>query len=315
MVLALLDNCLNTESRFHQNITIATLRGPSAISMINMIDNTDSSLHYNFIIKDEPNQVKSMMLNGEADFAILPSTMAAILYNKGLQYKLAAIPVWGTLYLLGNENIRKWQDLTNKRVYMMEKGATPDIVFKLLLLKNGLDPDKDVILDYSFPTHIELAKAVISGRANLAVISEPMVSLVIPQNTKIKPIFDFNKEWKRVMTDSIPFAQTALLVKNSLADKHPEQLERFLKLYKACIYWIFAKPDSAAALIVKHKILPDSSVARSCIPRCNIKLVLTDSIKTGIIRYFKVFYDINHDIIGGKLPDENFFYKSQNHHN
>jgi len=32
------------------------------------------------------------------------------------------------------------------------------------------------------------------------------------------------------------------------------------------------------------------------------------NIQTQITAYLKIFYDINPEIIGGKLPDESFFY-------
>jgi NitT/TauT family transport system substrate-binding protein len=133
-----------------QNVLVATLKGPSAISMVGLIESPesiDTSLKFNFVIKDEPNQVKDLMLKGEPDFAILPATMAAILYNKGIDYKLVAIPVWGTLYLFGTEPVTNWKELKGKHIYMMGKGFTPDIVFRILLEKNGLITDKDVMFD------------------------------------------------------------------------------------------------------------------------------------------------------------------------
>lgn len=59
---------------------------------------------------------------------------------------------------------------------------TPDVLFRHLLRKNGLDPDRDLLLDYSFPTHIDLAQAVNAGQAELAVISEPLATLAIRNN-------------------------------------------------------------------------------------------------------------------------------------
>jgi len=141
-------------------IKIATLKGPSAMGMIKMIDslNNVSDANIEITIYNEPLQIRKLMLEGEVDFALLPTTMGAILYNKGVPYQLAAIPVWGTLYLFGNDTtISSWHDLNNKRIHLMAKGMTPDVLFKYLLAKNNIDPENDVILDYSFPTHVDLA--------------------------------------------------------------------------------------------------------------------------------------------------------------
>ena len=70
------------------------------IDSLNHVENAGIEVE----IVNEPIQVRKMMLDNKADFAVLPTTMAAITYNKGLEYKLIAIPVWGTLFLFGNDS-------------------------------------------------------------------------------------------------------------------------------------------------------------------------------------------------------------------
>jgi len=287
--------------------TIATLKGPSSMGMICMIDSLDraKSSHLKVEIKDEPIQVRKMMLEGSADFALLPSTMAAILYNKGLDYKLMAIPVWGTLYLFGNDTtIKTWQDLKGKTVHVMARGMTPDVLFRNLLRKHGIKPGTDITLDYRFPTHIELANAVAAGRADLAVISEPLVSLVMSKNLKVTPLFDLNLEWEK--TAGIPMAQTAFLVKGELLSEHPQLVEQVLVAYKKSTRLVNQNPSGAAALIVSHGILPDTVTALQSIPRSNLRFVRASEVKKETYQYLKIFYDMNPEIIGGKLPDEDF---------
>jgi NitT/TauT family transport system substrate-binding protein len=289
--------------------TIATLKGPSSMGMIFMIDSLSKSESGKIkaVIEDEPIQVRKMMLEGTADFAVLPATMAAILYNKGLDYKLIAIPVWGTLYLFGNDTtIGSWQDLKGRTVHVMAKGMTPDVLFRNLLQGNGIIPDAEVSLDYSFPTHIELANAVAAGRAELAVISEPMVSLVMKNSTKGKPILDLNLEWEKLQ--GMPMAQTAFLVKEALTNEHPQLVEQILTAYENSTRRVNEDPHTAAALIVRYDILPDSLVALQSIPRSNLRFVRANRIETEIQEYLKVFYEMNPEIIGGKLPDENFIH-------
>jgi NitT/TauT family transport system substrate-binding protein len=292
-------------------ITIATLNGPSVISMIGMMQDSilNDSVKLNFIIKNEPNQVKPLVLQGEADFAVLPTNMASILYNMGIDYQLAAIPVWGTLYLSGSDtSIHILADMKGKRVYLMARGMTPDIVFRYLLLRNGIKPDNDIVLDYSFPSHIDLGNAMVAGRAPLGVISEPMVSLAIDKNPFMRRLINIETEWNRVLADSIPFAQTGLLVRREFALKHPEAVASFLDRYRKSIQWLKNYPGEASMQLSKKGLLPDSSLARNAIAGCNIRYMEADSIKTGIISYLRVLYLYDPDITGGKLPDDNFFY-------
>lgn len=287
--------------------TIATLKGPSTVGMICMVDslNREKKGNIRVIMKDEPIQVRKMMLEDKADFAVLPTTMAAILYNKGLNYRLIAVPVWGTLYLFGNDTtITSWQDLKGKTVHVMARGMTPDVLFRHLLRENGVMPETDITLDYSFPTHIELANAVTAGRAGLAVISEPLVSLVMQKNKNVIPLFDLNLEWEK--TEGIPMAQTAFLVKEKLLNEQPKLVEQVLSAYAHSTHRVNHDNSYAARLIVHYGILPDTVVALQSIPRSNLRFVRASEIRTEITQYLKVFYDMNPEIIGGKLPDENF---------
>jgi len=305
-------NSQKEKSKKKDTINIATLKGPSAVSMIKLIDNNQkiNGLKTNFIIKNEPLQVRKMLINEDVDFAVLPTTMAAIMYNKGINYKLAAIPLWGTLYLCGKDStIHKWADLKGKKINLMAKGMTPDVLFKYLLEKNNININKDVELDYSFPTHIELANAIAAEKANVGVISEPFVSIITNKNKNINIIFDLDKEWKIATNNNIPLAQTALIVNSNFAHNNPEITNIFLQKYKETSEWVNTNNGLAAKLIVKHNILPDTSIAKTSIKHSNIKFEYAYDMKDAINNYLNIFYLMNDKIIGGKMPDEGFYYK------
>jgi len=290
--------------------TIAALKGPSAMGMIRLIDSLNRGTGHSVEVQilNEPLQVRKMMLDGTADFAILPTTMAAIMYNKGLKYKLIGIPCWGTLYLAGSDTLVKtWEDLRNKRIHVMARGMTPDVMFRHLLGKNGLDPDRDVILDYSFPTHIDLANAVAAGQAELGILSEPLASLVTLKNKGIRIIFNLEKEWS--LKEDIEITETAFLGREGILKHEPGLVDRINKSYRYSSEWVNQHPDSAAVLIVRYGILPDTAVAAHAIPGSNLRFVKASEVENEIEDYLNVFYKLNPDIIGGKLPDENFIYR------
>ncbi len=307
-----LNSCNQTyHKKALDKITIATLKGPSAMGMVKMIDSLNEAEESNIevVIYNEPIQVRKLMLENEVDFAVLPTTMGAILYNKGVQYQLAAIPVWGTLYLFGNDTtINNWKDLKGKRINLMAKGMTPDVLFRQLLIKNGINPEQDLILDYTFPTHVDLANAVAAGQSDLGVISEPLVSMVMQKNKNVHPIFDLNEEWKKVYED-INIAQTAFMVRSEFAQNNKIILDQVLKSYKQSDKWVNENPEDAAKLIVEYGILPNTEVAFSAIPRSNMEFKTAFEIRDQIEEYLKIFYEMNPDIIGSKIPDDNFYLK------
>lgn len=290
-------------------MTIAALNGPSAMAFVKLTDSLRSSgdSRLKVVVLDEPLQVRKMMFDGTADFALLPTTMAAILYNKGLDYRLLAIPVWGTLYLAGTDTtITSMPDLRGRHVNVMARGMTPDVLFRDLLEKSGIDPDNELTLDYSFPAHTDLANALAAGQADLGVMSEPMVSLITARNRKMHVLIDLNSEWDSLVR--VPLAQTAFLVKGGILKNDSEMVERVIAACRRSVEWVNNNPDSAAALTTKYGILPDSAVAVEAIPRSNMKFIRARDIIPGIEEYLAIFYRMDPDIIGGKLPDEDFYY-------
>lgn len=303
--------CRNSHSTGEKetSVTIASLNGPSSMGLIRLIDSINNAGNRDLIVEivDEPLQVRKMMLDGSADFAVLPTTMAAILYNKGLRYRLVGIPVWGTLYLIGQDTaITSWSDLKNRRVNVMARGMTPDVLFSYLLDKNGIDPKNDIDLDYSFPTHIDLANAVVAGQAELGVLSEPMVSIVMEKNRNLHIILDLNEEWDKLY--GVPLAQTAFLASEKILAADSKIVEEIINAWERSDRWVKSNPDSASVLIARYDILPDNVIAYKSIPRSNLDFKRAHDIRADIEEYLKVFYEMNPDIIGGKMPDENFIY-------
>jgi NitT/TauT family transport system substrate-binding protein len=124
------------------------------MGMIKLIDSLDRVEEPGIKVQivNEPIQVRKMMLDGKADFAVLPTTMAAITYNKGLEYRLIAIPVWGTLFLFGNDStITRWEDLRHKKVHVMARGMTPDVLFQYLWKSTASIPKRISLWIIVFP--------------------------------------------------------------------------------------------------------------------------------------------------------------------
>lgn len=289
--------------------TFLTLKGPSAMGMIELIDHPDDILPEPMKIEilDEPMLVRAKILKEKPELAVLPLNMAAILYNMGLPYQVIGIPVWGTLYLVGQDtSIRDWQALKNRRVFMMGKGTTPDILFRYLLNYHNLIPDQDVFLDYSFPTHIDLANAVVAGQTELAVLSEPQVSMAQNLSPSVFQIMDLNLEWEKSSPGHQPMPQTAFIGRTDFIRDHPEWIKKICDAWVRSIEMVNQNPERSSAMIVSYQILPDSAVCVTSIPRSHLNFRYASEIRSEIGQYLQVFFTFNPDAVGGKLPDEKF---------
>ncbi len=298
-------------------VKIAGLKGPSSMGMIKMIDEQISfgeNVSVNYDIVPAPDTLVAKLLNGEYDFATLPTNTASIIYNKKEAYQISGICTWGMLYVVSNEEeINDWQDFSGKTIFPFAQASTPDVLFKYLLNMNGLDPEKDVNFDYSFQ-QAELVQAFAAGQVSIAVLPEPFVTAVTMKNPDVKIPMNLQEEWKsaHATTSVLPidasYPMTAVVVRKEFASQHSEIVTQFMNEYENSVNWVNENPAEASRLIEKHELGLTAKAAESAIPRCNIELVRTSDCKQLIEFYLNVFNDFSPQSIGGKLPDENFYY-------
>lgn len=309
--------CSNNDSDISSNqsvesINVASLKGPSSIGIIKIYDEKPKILkriNINYEIVPTPDVMVSKILSGEIDMATLPTNVAIKLYNKNTKIKIAAIVGYNNLYLL-NQNlnglsITNWQDLKSKEIYVTSKGSTPDIVLRYLFEKNNINLVTDVKINYS-ADQIEVSQLLIAKKIDNAVLPEPFVTSVINKNNKISIIFDLGKEWEKITGSPLPL--TCLIVSEKVSENKP-LVDEFLKLYEESINWVNQNPKAASELVEKLQIGVDKNTALNAIPRCNIKFTFSDNLKEEITNYASTLLDFSPEDIGGKAPDEGFYYK------
>ena len=216
---------------------------------------------------------------------------------------------WGVMYVVSNGKlINSWADLKGQTIGAVSKGASSDVVFKYLLSRNGIDPDKDVTLNYN-PSPVELAQLVMAGKVTVAVLPEPWVSVVLSKNPQIKVGLDLQQEWRKIQGNDTPFAQTCLVVNQEFAAGHPQILEKFLAEYAQSIDWVNKNPQLAADLIKSTDIGIPADVAVDAIPRCNLQYMSSLESKAAVNKYLEVLLQFSPETVGGKIPDDKFFYQ------
>lgn len=290
---------------------VAALKGPTGMGMAKLMEDVEtgsSNLKSTFTLAGTPDELVGKVVNGEFDFACVPSNLASVLYNKTEgKIQLAAVNTLGVLYVLENgDTIHSIEDLKGKKVYVSGQGATPEYAIKYLLEKNNLDPEKDVELDYSMQ-HAELATAVAAGDVPIALLPQPHVTSATMQNKDIRIAIDLTEEWKKV--DESQLAMGAILVQKEFAENNKEVVDQFLEEYKTSVQWVNANPEEAGTLMEKFEILPKAKIAEMAIPNSSIVYMDGAEAKNALNGFYKVLFDFNPKSLGGKLPDENFYYK------
>jgi NitT/TauT family transport system substrate-binding protein len=292
--------------------TVATLKGPTGMGMVKLMDEVDkgeNKMGASFSITGVPDELVGKIINDEIDFACLPTNLAAVLYNKtGGKIQLAAVNTMGVLYMVEvGDEINSISDLKGKKIFANGQGSTPEFVLRYLLEKNDINPDEDVELNFSLQ-HSELATATAAGDVNLALLPQPHVTVATMQNKDARIALDLTKEWENIEGNDSELAMGCIVVKKEFAEKNPEVVEEFLNSYKQSVEWVNANNKDAAELIAKYGILPKAPIAEKALPNCNIVYREAEEAKQTLNGFYKILFDFNPKSLGGKLPDEGFYY-------
>jgi NitT/TauT family transport system substrate-binding protein len=300
--------CISCKTEREEIIRIGVLNGPSAMSFIKIIDEnpTVENKKIELIIKDEPQQIQALMIQNKLDFAVLPTIMAANMYNKRVGYRMMACPVWGSLYVLSNNpQITKIEDLKGKKLGIFGQGATSDV---LMQREIGLNRLENLKLDYTYNANATLGMALQNNIIENAVISEPLVSIILNKNPQTHIVSKLNCKEFFGNSDVDIFTQTAFLVRSSLIKDDKELVDVVNQLYIGSCNFINDEPVNAAKLLVKHGFFENAATAMASIHLSNIKYISAFAIEHEVERYLKIFYEFNPASVGGRLPDKNFIY-------
>ena len=291
--------------------TVAGIAGPTSIGMIQMIDGkmlNEGSYQTEYEIAQAPDMLVGKIINGEIQIAALPTNMAAVLFNKtGGKVQFLAQNTLGVLYIVGpgSSGIGTLSDLNGKKIVMSGSGTLPEYVMNYVFSKS----QQVVGIQLEFcPDHPAAAQILLAGDADAAVLPQPFVSLVLGKNSDMKILIDITKEWEKVSSDSV-LSMGCLVVNSEFADKNPDYIKEFLRLYEASVNFVNGNPAEAAAMVEKAGIIQNAALVEQAIPYCNIVFAGAQEAKDKINGFLKILYESDPATIGGALPDDSFYYK------
>lgn len=291
-------------------ITVAVFKGPSGIAAAKLLgDNFQPGFNVNieYITLSSPLEAVAKMTSAEVDAVFLPVNMAAKLYTKGMGFKLAAISGLGSLFMVSSDDtIKNWNDLKGKTIYLTGKGAGPDYLLRYLLLENGLDPEVDVKLDFSAPAP-QIAQLMIANRADTAFIPQPFVLQIETKSEKAKTVLNPQNELLRIRGGERAFPFTAFVISPRLYEKKAEAAAALTKALEESIEWTLKNPEEASVIIENFGIM-SASIAEKAIPVSGIEYIPGNLAKESVEDFLKMMLDLDPVSVGGKLPDEGFYF-------
>lgn len=290
-------------------VNIAALKGPTGLSMVNLIHNNSNlgGIKTNYKVVNTPQLVIAGLLSGEYDIAALPTNLAAIIYNKKPDYQLLAVTGEGNLYVVSSRNdIKSWKDLKGKKIYNIARSSTPGFLFNNLLIENSIDIVNDIDIDFKF-NHIELAPMLISGKVETGILPEPLVTKVLIKNKDMKVVLDFQDEFKRTKKSSSSYPLSCIVAKKSLIESNPEVIQDFKELLEKSINFVKNNPMEAGTKGDEIGLGVNGPIIKKSINRLNLIYISSDSVFDDLNRYYQILFESDPKSIGGSIPKEDFY--------
>ena len=302
---------------------IAALKGPTAMGLVKLMKDNDemtsallSSVKpyegkvgnfYTVTLAGSADEVTPALIKGELDMACVPANLAAVLYNKtNGAVEVLAVNTLGVLYIVENgETVRSMADLKGETIVAAGKGSTPEYALRYLLTENGIDPDRDVTIDWK-SEHSECVASLASGQAAIALLPQPFVTVAQTKIEGLRMALDLTAEWDKLDNGSA-LITGVIVARRDAVEANAAAVTAFLEEYAASVAWVNDNPAEAAALIGEYGIV-DAAVAEQALPYCNIVCLTGGEMKDKLSGYLTVLSEAEPSSVGGTLPGEDFYY-------
>ena len=294
-------------------LRIAGLKGPTTMGLVNLLSMEQAGtavMDYDLQLYGAADEIVPLLIKGELDMAAIPANLAATLYQKtsgGIQ--AVAVNTLGVLYVVEQgDTVHSMADLKGRTILSTGKGTTPEYVLRYLLTANGLDPDKDVDIQY-YSEATEVTAQMASTQDAIAVLPQPYVTAAGLKDDTLRVALDLTAEWDKVADTQLITGVT--VVRKAYAEEHPDVVAAFLADYAQSVNAANTDLEGTAALCEEQGVVAKAAIAKKALPNCNIVCLTGEELKADVSGYLQVLYDADPAAVGGTLPGEDFYWAAQ----
>ncbi len=305
--------CSKQEEVAPADINIAVMTGPTAIGLVKVMADTEAGSaanNYHFNVYGTADEISTGLVKGTLDVACVPCNLASVLYNKTEgEIITAAINTLGVLYLVeAGDSVKSLNDLRGKTIYSTGQGTTPEFTLRYLLSMSGIDPDKDVTIEYKSEA-AEVAAMLAEAKDAVAMLPQPYVTAAMTQNKELRIALSVTEEWEKLSEDST-VVTGVLVARKSFVEKNKAAFDKFLEEYEVSAAYANENVEAAAESL-EHFGIFKAAVAKKAIPYCNVTFIEGEEMKSLMSAYLQVLFDQKAGAVGGKLPADDFYYMAE----
>jgi len=304
-------------------LKIGYLNGPTGMGMAKLINDNggkDGNDKYAFT-PTTAELVGPAVSSGVFDIACMPTNAAATIYNTSSNIEILAINCLNSIYVVTDKNttINSFADLEGKTIYTC-KGGTPAPILNALLTAYGINATVSTEFNgqvIAKPENLTPVLTAKEGAPAIVVAPEPIItasSLALKADktngNEYSVDIDLGAVWKDKFNTDITMG--CIVANKNVIKNHKIAVNNFLSEYKASIEYIGNSENigTSAKYVVAADIMAAEPAAKTALSNLN---------KGGYIAYLdgadmkealeKVYEAFGMTLIGGKLPDDDFYYE------
>ena len=294
-----------------KDVRVKTYNGLPAISICKLIkeeENIKSSYKTSYTIESNDKKLIESLNKKEVDIALVPTDMAAKVYNKNSSYQIFASIGQGSYYLVTSDpEVRGFNStLINKEIAIAGENSMTDNIVKAILKKNNID---ETLVKFKYTNTVpELVKTLTLGEIYTGIVPETSLTSLLYKHSGLKILASTNDAYENTFDISEGYPQFSVIVRKDFAKNNKEYVNKFLFKLKESIEFVNNNPLQAGAYGEELKIPIKPQILSKAIKRCNLKFIEIDKFKQNYEYFFDILYNYNNEAVGGTVPDESIYH-------
>ena len=294
-----------------KDVRVKTYNGLPAISICKLIkeeENIKSSYKTSYTIENNDKKLLESLNKKQVDIALVPTDMAAKVYNKNSSYQICASIGQGSYYLVTSDpEVRGFNStLINKEIAIAGESSMTDNIVKAILKKNNID---ETLVKFKYTNTVpELVKTLTLGEIYTGIVPETSLTSLLYKHSGLKILASTNDAYENTFDISEGYPQFSVIVRKDFAKNNKEYVNKFLSKLKESIEFVNNNPLQAGAYGEELKIPIKPQILSKAIKRCNLKFIEIDKFKQNYEYFFDILYNYNNEAVGGTVPDESIYH-------
>ena len=225
----------------------------------------DEGLDLTLVTGFGADKTMTAVISGEAEIGFMGAEASVYAYQEGATdpvVNFAQLTQRAGNFLVAREEMPdfKWEDLKDKKILGGRKGGMPEMVFEYILRKNGLDPQKDLMIDQSIDFGSTAAAFSGDTSSDFTVEFEPSATALEKEGA------GYVVASLGVDSGYVPY--TSYSAKTSYMEKNPEIIQKFTNaLQRGMEYVQTHTPEEIARVIAPQFAETDLDTVTTIVKR------------------------------------------------